>query len=159
MDRLVVVATPLPLPDRFDRARWPAHVTVVPNFVIDGAAAAAVTSLARDAARNHPEFTAGLGPLALFGPSRDVPVLLAEHSIFHELHAALAGSVSALPAFRPDLGEFWGVGYRPHTTIVSNSVPPPARHISITNLAVVALDDPEARTLANCGLNVDGALT
>lgn len=158
MKRLVVVATPVPLPDRFVRARWPVHVTIVPNFVVDGAAAAAVISLARDAARQNPEFTAELGPQELFGPSRDVPVLLAEHSTFHELHAAIAGAVSLLPAFRPDLGEFWGAGYRPHTTVVSNSITPSARHISITNLAVVALGDAEARTLANCGLNADGAL-
>lgn len=152
MERLVVVATPVPLPDRFDRARWPVHVTVVPNFVVDAAAVAAVTLLVCDAVGHHPEFTVSLGPRERFGPSRDVPVLLAEDPIFHALHTAIAGSVSALPSFRPDSSEFWGPGYRPHATVVSNSGPPRSRHISITNLAVAALGDAEARTLANIRL-------
>lgn len=157
MERVVVVGTPEPLPERFDRARWPLHVTVVSNFVVDDRAPAEVASIVRDVATLYPRFTVNLGPLALFGPARDLPVLLAEHAFLHVLHTKIAAAISELPAFRPDSAEFWGPGYRPHATITSYSTPPPSRQTSITNLAVAVLGEAQVRTLMTCELSADGS--
>jgi 2'-5' RNA ligase len=150
MERLVVVGTPQLLPGRFDRANWPLHVTVLPNFVVDGPAMAAVTSIVREAADRQQAFDVDLGPRAMFGPRRDVPVLLAEHPAFHALHRSLSGSVESLSGFRTDHAAFWGAGYRPHATVVCGAES--ARRISITNLAVASLAGPQARVLVNCQL-------
>ncbi|WP_413601707.1 2'-5' RNA ligase family protein [Curtobacterium sp. Curtsp57] len=138
------------MPASVDRANWPVHVTVLPNFVVDGSAVAAVTSIVREAADRQSAFDADLGPRAMFGPRRDVPVLLAEHPVFHTLHGSFSGSVESLPGFRTDHAEFWGTGYRPHATVVCGAER--ARRISITNLAVASLAGPQARVLLNCQL-------
>lgn len=152
MERLVVVGTPGRLPGRVDRADWPEHVTVLPNFVVEEPAVASVTSIVRQAADRQPAFSVDLGPRAVFGPGHDVPVLLADHPVFHALHGSLSGSVEPLPGFRPDHTEFWGTGYRPHATIVSGAEAAVARQIMITYLAVASLDGPRARVLVNCSL-------
>jgi len=152
MERLVVVGTPQLLPGRVDRTNWPVHVTVLPNFVVDGAAVAAVTSIVREAAQLQSAFGVDLGPRAMFGPRRDIPVLLAEHPVFHALHGSLSGSVEPLSGFRPDHVEFWGTRYRPHAAIVPGAQSAGARQISITNLAVASLAGPQARVLVNCQL-------
>lgn len=158
MERVVIAGTPKPLPERFERARWPLHVTVVPNFTVDGPAAAAVVSIVSEAAASSPTFTVDLGPPRLFGPAHDIPVLLAEHPLFHSLHTNIAEEVSKLPGFRPDFSEFWGPGYRPHATNTSRLRLPPFRQTTISNLAVAALGHAEARTLMNRRLTVDGAV-
>ncbi|MEN0101776.1 MAG: 2'-5' RNA ligase family protein [Curtobacterium sp.] len=140
------------MPASVDRANWPVHVTVLPNFVVDGSAVAAVTSIVREAADRQSAFDADLGPRAMFGPRRDVPVLLAEHPVFHALHGSLSGSVESLSGFRTDHAEFWGTRYRPHATIVPGAQSAGARQISITNLAVASLAGPQARVLVNCQL-------
>lgn len=152
MERLVVVGTPQLLPGRVDRSNWPVHVTVLSNFVVDDYAVAAVTSIVREGTGRQSAFDVDLGPRAMFGPRRDVPVLLAEHPVFHALHGSLSGSVEPLSGFRPDHVEFWGAGYRPHATVSSDAQSAGARQISITNLAVASLAGPQARVLVNCQL-------
>ncbi len=149
MGRLVVVGTPERLPGTVDRSNWPVHVTVLPNFVVDDHAVAAVTSIVRETAERVSVFSVDLGPRAMFGPRREVPVLLAEHPVFHALHGSLSGSVESLPGFRPDHAEFWRTAYRPHATVVSGAESAGARRISITNLAVVALSGPRGSVLAD----------
>ncbi|MFZ6993631.1 2'-5' RNA ligase family protein [Curtobacterium sp. RRHDQ66] len=149
MDRLVVVGTPERLPGTVDRSNWPVHVTVLPNFVVDGPTVAAVTSIVREAADRQSAFDVDLGPRAMFGPGRDVPVLLAEHPVFHALHGSLSGSVESLSGFVPDHADYWGGGYRPHATVVSGAESADGRQLSVTNLAVVSLTGPRARMLRN----------
>lgn len=152
MERLVVVGTPGHLPGRVDRARWPEHVTVLPNFVVDDLAVASVTSIVREAAERQSAFSVDLGPRAMFGPRHDVPVLLSEHPVFQVLHGTMTGSLETLPGFRSDNLELWGAGYRPHATIVPDAEWVAARRISITNLAVVSLAGNAARVLVDCRL-------
>lgn len=105
----VEVGTPIP------RSAWPAHVTLVSNFVAE-AQPERVVGVARDADVDAP-VDARLAGRAMFGPSGDIPVQLVEPGPFPAVHEALAAAVERLPGFVADEPDYWHDGYRPHVTL------------------------------------------
>ena len=111
-----------PVPDGERRPRAPLHMTLVPPFAGEGAAA-------RDAVAAT---VAGWAPVpvdvtgtARFGPRRDVPVLLvAPHDGLRALHEAL---MDALAERGVDLAHAGHVrdGYTPHLSVRGRAPGPP----------------------------------
>jgi hypothetical protein len=114
---IVAVFDPIELGATFDRADWPAHVTLVSNFVIDAPsrelAAAVSEAFARQAS-----IAVRFGGHEMFGRDRSVAVRLIESDQLHELHERLADVVEAMPGFVAADPDYWRAGYRAHMTMV-----------------------------------------
>ncbi|WP_157887712.1 2'-5' RNA ligase family protein [Frondihabitans sp. PAMC 28766] len=101
------------------RDLWPVHVTILGNFRVEGALEDVVADYVASLAKHTEAFTMRLGPRAQFGSDLTIPVLLAEHSMFHEMHELLSGEVTRLPGFDACEPSHWASGYRPHATLGS----------------------------------------
>ena len=110
---LVLPLAPLPPGGPFLRREWPAHLTVLSNFLSD--------DTDDEVARRIEPVLAATGPVharireaAWFGPDDDIRVRLVESAEVDVLHGAL------LDALRPAGFEHpthQGAGYRPHVTL------------------------------------------
>jgi len=114
---LTVMATPVDIPAVVERTRWPVHVTVAGNFRVDEAHTVEVSALLSSVAKDVAAFDVKLGPRDRFGSERDIPVLLASHTVFHRLHESLAAGLRDMPGFAAAEPSFWGNGYLPHATL------------------------------------------
>ena len=114
---LVVVGAPHPVPAQVDRARWPVHVTIAPNFRVDRSAEGMIPALLESIAQGVTAFDVKLGPADHFGVVGDVLVLLAQHASFDQLHSGLATGLMRVPGFAPAELRHWRDGYRPHATL------------------------------------------
>lgn len=138
---LVLPLVPLPVAAPFPRREWPAHLTVLSNFLSD--------ATDEEVARTVEPVLAATGPVharvrdeAWFGLRSDVRVRLVASSEAHALHGAL------LDALRPegfDHPTHQGAGYRPHITVTP--APPLAEgdELVLPRIALAAMDGEHAR--------------
>lgn len=102
--------------DRVDREEWPAHVTLVSNFVTVDAVDDVAVAVQGAAVVDQP-LVFRFGKTALLGPRRDVLVRLADAPLASELHRTLAARLRGLDGFAPDEPTHWGAGYQAHLTL------------------------------------------
>ncbi|BDZ50235.1 hypothetical protein GCM10025867_24760 [Frondihabitans sucicola] len=136
---LVIVATPVHLPAVVERNRWPVHVTVAGNFRVDDGHDSSVATVLESVAADVGAFSVGLGPGDGFGPGRDIPVLLASHPVFHQVHQELAARLRRMPGFVAAAPSSWDGGYRPHATIGPAADVHEADVLTIRALTLVSL--------------------
>ena len=109
-------AAPLAVGMSFPRTAWPAHVTLIGNFVTEASAAELEDVVRRSEVLAAP-LVVDLGGTAWFGTEHDVPVRLALPGPIVDVHRSLAAQVEALRGFAADDPAFWRDGYRPHLTL------------------------------------------
>lgn len=131
----------------FSRRRWPAHVTLVSNFVT----AASVDRIA-EALRQAPGLDAPLriefGGRAKFGPDRDIPVRLVLPGRITELHRHLVDELVVLTDLKADEPAYWGEGYRPHLTLGASVDEGDGEPRMTTDVAIARLDGDLANVVA-----------
>lgn len=111
---LVVVSLLEPTDPEFDRARWPAHVTLLTNVAFDGAANE-VVALMRPIASAFSPIPIRPGLQDRFGPDRDIGVVRVDPvEALAALHDALVGSIIAAGGLM--LVPYWGANFAPHVT-------------------------------------------
>ena len=138
---LVLPLAPLPVAAPFLRREWPAHLTVLSNFLTDAAD--------DEVARTVEPVLAAIGPVharireeAWFGLDLDVRVRLVESADAHDLHGAL------LDAIRPDGFDHpthQGAGYRPHVTVTPDPPLEEGAELLLPRIALAAMDGAHAR--------------
>ena len=143
-----IMATPVEVAAVVDRSHWPVHVTIVGNFRVDPEEHDALTADVAAVAGGLPAFDVRLGSAARFGAALDIPVLLAEHPMFHRLHRALAARIGLLPSFAPVEPAYWGRGYRPHATLGNGVSAADGDLLKIRWLTLIALDGKIGRPLS-----------
>ncbi|GAA4756930.1 hypothetical protein GCM10025783_32900 [Amnibacterium soli] len=138
---LVLPLAPLPLDAPFPRREWPAHLTVLSNFLSDGTDEDVARVVQPVLARTGPVH-GRVGEQAWFGLAYDVRVRLVDSAEAHVLHGAL------LDAIRPAGFEHpthQGAGYRPHVSVT----PTPPLHegadLVLPEIALAAMDGAHAR--------------
>lgn len=116
--RFVIVALfdPITVGTTFSRMRWPAHVTLVSNFVTT-AFVDEIASAVRRAGILEPPMRIEFEGLDLFGPNRDVPVRLVRVGHVAKLHQQLVDELESLADVAVDEPAYWRAGYRPHLTL------------------------------------------
>ncbi|MFE4951363.1 2'-5' RNA ligase family protein [Leifsonia sp. NPDC056665] len=112
----VALFAPIEVGTAIPRSAWPAHLTLVSNFVV-GASPERVIQVVRDALVDSPPVEARIAGRAMFGPAADIPVQLVEPGPFPGVHEALAEAVERLPGFVADEPGYWHDGYRAHITL------------------------------------------
>lgn len=137
---LVLPLAPLHASGPFLRREWPAHLTVLSNFLSDDAD--------DEIARRVAPVLAATGPVhvrvrerAWFGPDDDVRVRLLESVQAHVLHGAL------LDALRPEGFEHpahQGAGYRPHITVTPRPGLDEDAELVLPWIALAEMDGPHA---------------
>lgn len=105
---LAIMATPFEVAPMVDRRRWPVHVTLVGNFHIDCGQEDAMSTHVAAVATDVQPFEVALGSVAHFGAAHKIPVLLAEHSALHRLHASFAERLKHRSGFLAVEPAFWG---------------------------------------------------
>ena len=158
--RFVVVALfePVAVGQDVDRRNWPAHLTLVSNFVATAAfdeVVAAVREVVEPAAPLVMEF----GESALFGAHHDVPVRLAISAGAVELHHRLVAAIELLPGYTPDERAHWREGYRPHVTLKRGITAPQGETRAARQIAVAHLDGHLAKVLGTLTLPTADATT
>ncbi|MDQ7877681.1 2'-5' RNA ligase family protein [Microbacterium sp. QXD-8] len=151
--RLVtIMATPGEVAATVDRRRRPVHVTLVGNFHVDPKAHDVLSTDLATVTSSVQAFQVRLGPAAQFGGSHNIPVLLAEHPMFHLLHTALAARVKGLTGFAAAEPAYWTGGYRPHVTLgtVVNAVE--GELLTVNWITLVALEGRTGRRLSTVQL-------
>ncbi|PZO62938.1 MAG: hypothetical protein DI498_14435 [Paracoccus denitrificans] len=100
----------------FDRAQWPAHVTLVSNFTTEASIAKLAATIRRALAPKR-SLELEFGDTEMFGPDRDIPVRLVRSESTLELHEELIAELSADADIVADEPAYWHAGYRPHVTL------------------------------------------
>lgn len=101
----------------FDRKHWPAHVTLVSNFVTDAPARTLAAAMRRIVSNERP-LRIELGEREMFGPDRDVPVRLVRSESLADLHERSIAELRAVAVITADEPRYWHAAYRPHVTLV-----------------------------------------
>lgn len=153
--RYVVVAlfAPLEVGASISRARWPAHVTVVTNFVT-ASPVEVVEGVIRETVALDAPFVVHLEGRDLFGPNRDVPVLLVRPGRLDELHGRLVDVLEPLGAVAEEPA-YWREGFRPHLTLGPAVEAEQGRRRVVSHFAVVRLEEETAMVLSLIGLRAD----
>lgn len=113
---VVALFAPIDIGTAIPRSAWPAHLTLISNFVV-AASPEPVIEVVRSALADGPPVEARLAGRAMFGPAGDIPVQLVEPGSFPGVHETLAEAVEHLPGFVADEPDYWHGGYRPHVTL------------------------------------------
>lgn len=139
-ERYVVVALfePIAVGTTFSRRAWPAHVTLVSNFVTTASVADLVEVLPR-VEKATSDLRVEFGGLDRFGPHRDVPVRLVLPNVAEELHRSMVDVVESLPGVAADDPEYWRDGYRPHLTLTPSVEAGEGEMWTVSAIAVVRL--------------------
>jgi len=150
---LVLPLAPLPVARPFPRREWPAHLTVLSNFLTE--------ATDDEVARTVEPLLAAPGPVparireeAWFGSDSDVRVRLMDSPEAHRLHGAL------LDALRPDGFEHptrQGAGYRPHVTVTPTLPLEDDAQLVLPWIALAAMEGAEARVRWTRALGSDSA--
>lgn len=140
-ERFCVAAlfAPLEAGFRFARAEWPAHVTLVSNFVVGEPAGRVVAELT-DAGWSARPLAFECGERALFGARSDIPVVLMASTDAARLHRDLATGLRDVNGFAADEPAHWFEGYRPHLTLRPGWDVAEGETRTATHVALVRLD-------------------
>ena len=109
----VVVAMLGPSTVRFERLRWPLHVTVVSNFTVRAEEDTIHRNIRRVAGNVRPFTITGVEK-AMFGPGGDVPVRRVDSAEIVAAHRAFVDGLSGLISLIEP--SYAGDGYLPHAT-------------------------------------------
>lgn len=132
----------------FSRQQWPVHVTVAPNFTTD-VPQERLAAIVECTVTCTPPFSLRFTGNDLFGPHRDVPVLLVESESIELLHRTFERRLGELPDFTPDEPDFWGHGYRPHLTLRPTMMVDAQGSPGVHSVAVAMLREGEAEITAS----------
>lgn len=133
--------TPLTIGQVVDRAAWPAHVTLIGNFLAHdlGAVEAAVERFAA----TTPLLRVAVEDEAWFGPDRTVLVDLVEVPLLRALHGQLLGELEAeVDGLELLLPDHTRDGYRPHRTVATGPRPTRGQVLDASVVALAELDPP-----------------
>ena len=158
--RFVVVALfePVTVGQEIDRRNWPAHLTLVSNFVTTAAFEEVVATVG-DVIEPTAPLVMEFGESALFGAHHDVPVRLAISAGVVELHHRLVSAIEHLPGYTPDERAHWREGYRPHVTLKHGITAPQGETRAARQIAVAHLDGHVAKVLGTVTLPIADAST
>ncbi len=99
-----------------DRKRWPAHVTLASNFVVEVSDEDVVRAVGAANPASQP-MVVEFGGEDLFGPHRDIPVVLITSDRVSAVHARLADGLQPLGGFAAQVASHWRDGYVSHVTL------------------------------------------
>ncbi len=99
-----------------DRKRWPAHVTLASNFVVEVPDEDVVLAVGAADIAGEPLAVEFDGE-DLFGPNRDVPVVRIASDQVTAVHTRLADELQRLGGFSAQVAAHWRDGYVPHVTL------------------------------------------
>jgi hypothetical protein len=134
-----------------ERKRWPAHVTLVSNFVTTAPARDLAEVLRRHLAVDRP-LVVDLGASAFFGHDETVPVRLVAPEAFSRIHEALVDALDATSRIIADEPSNWRDGYRPHLTLGPAVDPARVDGRVVREIALARLDADTATIVARWGL-------
>ncbi len=131
----------LTIGQRVDRAAWPAHITLIGDFLAPDAAP--VEAVVSRFAAATPPIRAAVGAEAWFGPDRTVRVDLVEVPLLRSLHARLLGELEeAVDGLQMLLPDHTRDGYRPHRTVTAGLRPARGDVLAAPFVALAELDPP-----------------
>ncbi len=137
----VVVAMLGASPSRFERIRWPLHVTVVSNFTLQ-ADETTVHRIIRQVAGRLRPFTVTGVESAMFGPAGDVPVRRVDSAEIVAAHRTLVAELSGLISLIEP--RYAGDGYLPHATDQRGARLGEAETRSVTSISLLRIAGPWA---------------
>ncbi|MGU3645358.1 2'-5' RNA ligase family protein [Microbacterium sp. C23T] len=148
---VVALVAPLAVGVTFSRREWPLHVTLAPNFVLDGSRDEVVRVIA-DACVDQAPLPVRFSADEMFGRERNIPVRIIESAEIDDLHQRLANALQNQPGFAAAEPAYWRAGYRPHMTRRSGTAvgdPDPAelRYLAIAEMTGSAANVIAALTL------------
>lgn len=132
----------------FSRASWPAHVTLVSNFVTSEPVDAIGRALRRGGVPSAP-VTIEFDGTDFFGPDRDIPVRLVRPGPLVEIHLGLIGELETLSDVREDEPRYWREGYRPHLTLTPSVDAVDGERRILRDIAIARLGDSLATVVAS----------
>lgn len=100
----------------FDRKQWPAHLTLVSNFTTEAPVESLAGVMRRVLSSERP-LQLEFGGTEMFGPNRDIPVMLVQSESATTLHQELIAELTAVGRVVADEPAYWHAGYRPHVTL------------------------------------------
>lgn len=148
---VVALFEPIDVGTSIARKRWPAHVTLAPNFFVDGTVDELVAAVRGAGSLTEPMVLTFAGR-ALFGPNRDVPVRLVRSTRVSGVHRRLADQLETLPGFAAEEPAFWRHGYRPHLTLRPTIAVREGDSLSACCIAIARLGETEAEIVAELGM-------
>jgi hypothetical protein len=113
---IAAMLEPIQTDVRIDRKRWPAHVTLVGNFVTGARPSEIMAAVERAHACEEP-LQIVFGHLAQFGVRGDISVRLVVSDGPARLHRRIADELQALGGVSADEPDHWFDDYRPHVTL------------------------------------------
>ncbi|MGZ0710904.1 2'-5' RNA ligase family protein (plasmid) [Coraliomargarita sp. W4R53] len=131
---VVALVDPLEVGSSFNRTKWPAHVTLASNFLVNETDE--VASAVGEACANQGPLPVRFGASAVFGRDRNVAVQIVESAEMLALHEQIADLLEALDGFAATEPAYWRSGYRPHMTRVAT---PTFRQGEVAHLPFVAV--------------------
>ncbi|MEQ6898269.1 2'-5' RNA ligase family protein [Microbacterium sp. KR10-403] len=131
-----------------DRKQWPAHVTLVGNFVTGGRPAEIMAAVERAHACEEP-LQIVFGNLAQFGARSDIPVRLVISDDPVHLHHRIADELQALGGVSADEPDYWFDGYRPHVTLGPHIAFSEGDHAIVRCIVVAQVNDETAVVVAS----------
>lgn len=140
----------------FSRRHWPAHVTLVSNFVTAASVDDIAGAVRRAGALDAPlriEFEG----VDLFGPNRDIPVRLVVPGRVAEVHRRLVDRLESLGNVVADEPAYWRAGYRPHLTLSGGIEADHGERRVVTDIAIARLEADAATVVAAIGTQERGA--
>jgi 2'-5' RNA ligase len=113
----------------------PQHITLIPPFMAEVEEALEV---AEAAALEFSPFNIDLGDHAMFGPNKDIPVIVIKpNAILQALHMALLSELEVRDIKIPS-NRFLRVGFTPHISLKSyHPVPDETQPINVDHIAVM----------------------
>lgn len=144
---MVALFEPLDAGVTISRAAWPAHITLASAF-ITSAPIERIIGAVESADPLAEPVIARFGTSALFGPNRDVPVLVVQSAQATAVHGRLTDELGTLSGFTPEEPAYWGDGYRPHLTLGASVTAVEGESRSANFVAIAELDESGAKVVA-----------
>lgn len=114
---VVALVDSLEVGSTFERASWPAHVTLASNFLVNETDDHVVSAVGEACAKSGP-LSVRIGTRAMFGRDGSVEVHIVESAQILALHERLSDLLEVMGGFAATEPAYWRDGYRPHMTHV-----------------------------------------